>query len=246
MEALDRLLNHIGRKFGFITPDQAAAWLTGSRSRFEGGLNSPYLITFDDGFQSNAKAAREILAAHQAKALFFVCPGLVDLLPGAQAEAVSRHVFEGRTTPEDLPQGMELMTWGDIAALADDGHSIGAHGMLHQRLTNLNEAQSRAEISGAGAALDERLDQSTNWYAYAFGDIESISSNCLAGILNRHQFCRSGVRGVNTAGSRVLFAEQIDLESPFTYQKLIADGGLDFLYAGARRQLERMMPAGNS
>ncbi|NDB70582.1 MAG: hypothetical protein EB015_21765, partial [Methylocystaceae bacterium] len=63
-------------------------------------------------------------------------------------------------------------------------------------------------------------------------------------ISQHHRFCRSGIRGLNTAITSpwVLRGEEIDLSAPIAYQQLIQEGGLDFLYRGEVKFLDSLLP----
>jgi hypothetical protein len=81
-----------------------------------------------------------------------------------------------------------------------------------------------------------------SWFAYAFGDIQSISAEALDIIRARYMFCRSGIRGYNDAGMarHAIRADHIELAAPFAYQLLTIEGGFDPYYAAARRRLDAL------
>jgi peptidoglycan/xylan/chitin deacetylase (PgdA/CDA1 family) len=238
----ERLIVAVKRDGGFVTPQAAEAWLGGSprTARPPGGS---CLLSFDDAFASNFDVAAGILARHDVKALFFVCPGLIELNGAAQKEAVANHVFQGRLPATQLPPDQRLMTWDEIRQLRQDGHRIGCHGLLHRRLTALDNTALREEVIGAADLLDARIGEATPWYAYAFGDIASIDARTLDLIRTRFRFCRSGIRGSNgaTTPAAALLAESIDPDTPLTYQKAILAGALDFRYRAARKTLHDLI-----
>lgn len=235
LEVLNDLVADVKRTQGVLTPEEAEDWIMG-RGRTAG--RPPCLFNFDDGFASNLTAARRVLAPHGVKALFFVCPGLMDLPPDAQGPAVARGMFEGRR--DAVPP---LMTWEEVAQLADVDHVIGAHGMSHRRLSALSGADLGAEILDSGARIEARLSRPVHWFAYPFGDVDSIAAAALSVVAGRYRFCRSGVRGLNGAATppHALRADAIDLAAPEAYRRLVAAGGLDFRYRRARRRLDAML-----
>lgn len=241
--SFETLVEYIERVHGILSPDEAAGWLEEGRAGAPG--RTPCLFSFDDGFASNFTFAREILARHRAKALFFVCPGLMDLPAAEQPGAIARHIFDDRLGPGSLAPGLRLMTWEEVAGLRAEGHTIGAHGMTHARLSRLRNEALAEEVGKAGMRLEQRLGEKPAWYAFAFGTMESVTPEALAVIGAHYRFCRSGVRGPNRNGTPRLAirADQIDLDAPFTYQRLVLEGGLDGRYRGARRTLDAM--AGN-
>jgi len=241
LAAFDRLIGYIATEHGTLTPEEATAWLErGPPPRpNSASWKAPCLLTFDDGFASNFQVANSILNHHGVKALFFVCPGLTDLSGEAQRAAVAERVFEGRIGPESLPPSTRLMTWDELAQLKQNGHEIGCHGMLHRRLSELQPVDLAEEIITAADLMDERLSQTTRWYAYAFGDIGSINTAALGVIASRFRHCRSGLRGANGADgdAMAVSADSISPAAPLPYQKLLLEGGLDFLYSKRRRHL---------
>ncbi len=246
--AFEDLVAYVVQEHGVLTPSQAANWINGNRdARIDGaGWKRPCLFSFDDGFRSNFDLASTILERYGVKALFFVAPGLTDLSGSAQRDAIARNIFDGRIGPDCLDPALRLMTWDEIARLKLQGHEIGCHGMSHQRLTKLEGAALDEEIISAGEILDEKLNQKTAWYAYAFGDIESIDETALGTIMQRYRFCRSGVRGSNAADnpSGIVYADSMAPDAISNYQKLLLEGGLDIRYLLARRKMRKLRVQG--
>ncbi len=238
--AFEDFVGYVKETHGVLAPEQAAAWLEGRESADDG--RTPCLFTFDDGFASNFQVATGALAGHGVKAVFFVCPGLIDLTAERRGEAIAANVFDGRVGAAELPPGLDLMGWPELAQLRRLGHAVGAHGMTHRRLSLLDGEDLRREVVRAGDLLEDRLGHPVAWYAYAFGDIGSLSGTALETIAGRYRFCRSGVRGANDASTdaMALRADQVDPRAPLAYQKLIAEGGLAFRYGGARRRLDAL------
>jgi peptidoglycan/xylan/chitin deacetylase (PgdA/CDA1 family) len=232
--ALRRLALHAKARFGLATPEWAAERLAG-KGRADGA--APVLFGFDDGFVSNWRATWEVLDPLGAKALFFVCPGLIDLPPAGRAAAVAERVFRGRVA--DPP---ELMGWKDLRALAEAGHAIGCHGFDHAALSGLSDADLHRQVAVAAQRLEDMMGRPTPWFAFPFGDIASIDAQALAAIGARFRLCRSGVRGLAHAGSHPLAlpAESVDLSAPWHWQCLALEGGLAPLYRSARARLTAM------
>lgn len=239
---LERLLASIAAGDGFITPAQALERLTRS---FPPDERVPTLVTFDDGFHSNLTVAQEILPRHGVQAVFFVCPGLMDVPEADQPGAVARHMFRGAKSVFDLPPAPVLMTWEDVGQLAGMGHSIGVHSLTHRDLSRLGTAELRVEIVEAGDRIAARLGRPAEWFAYPFGDIESVSAKAMGVIASHYRACRSGVRGLNRSGtdSLALLAQQVDLMAPPAYQALALEGGLDARYRDARTRLAALAEA---
>jgi len=233
-DALARLAAHAKARFGLATPGWAQARLAGKGSA-DGA--APVLFGFDDGFASNFAAARAVLDPLGLKAVFFVCPGLVDLPPERRQAAVAEQVFRGRA--QSAP---DLMGWEDIKALAAAGHAIGCHGFDHTALAELPAAELERQVAGAADRLEQVLGRPTPWFAFPFGDIGSIDSAALAAVGACFPLCRSGIRGLAHAGTHPLAlpAESVDLSASWAWQRLALEGGLAPLYNGDRARLDAM------
>lgn len=235
--ALIRFLRDVERERGFLKPAEIDNWLKpDGAARASAGRRPPCLLTFDDGFASALPVVRDILPQFDISAVFFVCPGLIDLPTPARETAVLQNVFRGMMPSQGVPS---LMNWGDLAELQNAGHVVGAHGMNHIKLSAASQTESEAEILEAGACLERHLGRRPDWYAYAFGDIESISAPALQIMRSRYRYCRSGIRGSNDAYSLsgVLTAQEINLATPSEFQRAVLDGALDLRYISARRRL---------
>ncbi len=239
-EAFADVVGHVRRHHGVLSPDEAAAWLDGHpRIAIRRG-RPPCLFSFDDGFASNAEVARDILTPAGIAGLFFVCPGLIDLTPQDQPAAVAAGIFDGRIDGAELDRRLRLMTWNEVEALAVSGHTIGAHSLTHRRLSRLRGGTLAHEILDSGARIETRLGTPVTWFAYPFGDIDSIDAETMRIIAGRYRFCRSGVRGANgrTTHPLALRGDHIDLTAPSAWQRLTLEGGLDGRYRAARRRLD--------
>ena len=227
-------MSHMDKNHGFVDPHNPYAE-RGDAKKF-----SQILLSFDDGFQSNHAIAAQVLEDHGARGIFFVCPDLHDLTGDAQRDAVATNVFRGRTEASNVPP---LMTWDEIGELAERGHVIGAHGMTHTRLSTLSGDALVQEIEQSGAIISERIGVQPTWYAWAFGDIDSISVEAMTVIQGAYPNCRSGVRGHNdlSVNHHAVRAEMIDVDSPIAYQALALEGGFDRRYVKARMRLDQIV-----
>ena len=132
------------------------------------------------------------------------------------------------------------MNWEEVEEVKRIGHSIGAHGMTHRRLSLLHGDDLETEIVKSGDVLEDRLNCDIPWYAFAFGNIDSISQEAQQIIERRFKYSRSGIRGPNTKATCPygVLADQVDLDAPKAYQNLVLEGGLDGRYASARSALK--------
>lgn len=243
-EGLRRLLMYLLllEKHGILTPAEA-------ESRLAGGVRGseedrvPCLLTFDDGFSSQRRVAAEVLDPLGVKGVFFLCPGLMNSPPERHPETITRHICEGAMAPGDLPPDLALMSWDEAASVAAAGHTLGSHTLSHRRLAGLENGERAREVVEARRVLEDRLGIRAAWFSYPFGDVDSIDAPSLSAVAREHRFCASGIRGLNSAGTHPLglLREEIKLDAPFDYQKLVLAGGLDFLYQRRRRRLQQML-----
>ncbi len=238
-DAFDRLVAYVVREHGVVSPAEAVSGAA-DQGVVRPAWCLPCLFTFDDGFASNFEIAVSVLDRHGVKALFFVCPGLIELEGDVQRRAIAQQMFQGRIQTGDLPSSLRLMNWDELRSLKARGHVIGCHGMRHRRLTEIDKEELIEEVNAAGDLLDTRLAQETDWYAYAFGDIKSIDRPAIEAISRRFRYCRSGIRGANgLQTNRMAFcADSLSPDAPLSYQKLLIEGAVDIMYGRRRRTLE--------
>lgn len=234
-QAFEDTIYHIQERHGFADPVDPFQTPPSEKT--------PVLISFDDGFRSNATIAAAMLEAAGARGVFFVCPALHDAAPEDQRAAVAANVFRGRIGADHPDAAEPLMTWDEIAALAERGHVIGAHGMTHTRLSTLSGEALEKEVVRAADVIEARIGQRPDWYAWAFGDIDSVTPEAMAVIRGAYRFCRSGVRGWNdtATAAHAVRADMLDPAAPPAYRALTLEGGLDGRYAQARQRLDAMI-----
>lgn len=242
MGAFGNLLRYVLAVHKVITPEEAEDFLVGQDLHAQDG-RIPYLLTFDDGFKSQGEVAKGILNRYGVKAVFFVCPGLMDIPREWHREAIARHIFDGSVHSADLPDDMAFISWSGLKDLIASGHTIGSHTAHHRRLSRLNRSELQQEIFGSAELLRSRLGTLIRWFAHPFGDLGSISLVSYEMIGSCYQFCCSGIRGVNSGRTHplALLREQLDLSSPFEYQKFVLEGGLDFYYGLRARRLQALI-----
>lgn len=230
---LASLFDTLSARCAFISPEDAAGCAAEKRDAGKESL----LLSFDDGFMSNHQFAIEVLEPRGIRAIFFVCPGLIDLPAGERERAVASNVHLG-----GVGRPTSLMTWREIEDLRHRGHTVGSHLFTHRRMTELPEEGREREVAMAAEALRSRLGMPAEWAAFPFGDIGSIDSASLKAIGKHHRYCRSGIRGLNSplTPPLALFGEHVGPETPLDLQLLAAEGGLDFRYTAARRRLLAM------
>ena len=239
LAAFESLIQHVMAAHEIVRPEETESILAGSPASRRGRMR--ILITFDDGFRSQARMAERVLDRCDIKAIFFLCPGLMNMPVPRQDEAVARYVFDGRIG-RALPSEMNLMSWSEAESLLAAGHTIGSHTSLHRRLSDLGPQELEAEIVDSGGLLEQRLGKPVRWFAYPFGNIESVNEASYEVIRKRYSFCCSGLRGFNAddTHSLALLRDCLDPLGPLEYQDFVLLGGLDLLYRSRARKLQDM------
>lgn len=223
-------IQYIREHYGFIAPSDLQDVIDG-KLQYTG---TKALLTFDDGFHSNAVVAKEILAPLGIKALFFIPPGFIEARRREEQQAfIATNILRGTLGAGPVPDAMAPMTWDDLKDLLRDGHTIGAHTISHRRLTEAgSENDLRCEIIGSGDILQQRLGTAIDHFAYPFGGIDSIDRRAMAVIRERYAFCYSGIRGVNVAGTdpHALLRDPVSLADPVAYVRFMMEDGLGLMY----------------
>lgn len=249
-EKFGALLDLVADQWGIVSPDEAASFIDG-RSDWEGPR---FVLSFDDAFSTDMDVATEVLGPRGIKAVFFICPKFIGLGGAEMREFIINNIFAGNT---DITGGLRAMGWDDIRHLRDNGHTIGSHGMSHARLSELEGGDRlKAEVLGSAEAIEEKLGSEVQWFAYPFGDAESIGPKAYSMVRERYRYCCTGLRGSNSPGSvkhyldrdtirlsdsgtHYLYRDSIQLSDPARHLWMMITGGLDFMYSSKMAELKR-------
>ena len=134
-----------------------------------GSIKQPVLIQFDDGTSSQWTKAKPVLDEYNIKATFYIVCGKV----GTSG----------------------YMSWSQIDALKEQGHSIQDHTMTHPHLPDLSNSKLEYEVSECKAMIKEKLGFTPSHMAIPFNDGED-DPRVVSMISKYHKFAK----GDNTAG----------------------------------------------
>jgi len=233
-------IKRIAMDYGFVGPDDLQDILAGTM-KYTG---TKVLLTFDDGFKSNAFLAKKFLDPHGIKALFFIPPGFINAKNRDQQKAlIAVNIYNNRFKPEEIPDDMAPMTWQDLEYLLNQGHTIGAHTINHQRLTEIeNEDELKREIIESGDILQKKLGIDVDHFSYPAGNIGSIDPRAMKIIKERYMYCYSGIRGNNYGDTNLyaLLRDPISVDDPPVYFRFILEDGLGLIYRNRALLLENM------
>lgn len=126
----------------------------------------PVVLTFDDGFANLLPHAAPVLAELKFRATLF---------------AVSGRCGQTNDWPDQahgIPR-LPLLSWNELARLANDGWEIGAHTVTHRPLTQLAGEEARREIVDSKATIEDRLGKPVTTFAYPFGLMNPATRDCV-------------------------------------------------------------------
>ena len=135
---------------------------------------------------------------------------------------------------------MEPLTWEDLEYLLSQGHVIGSHSRTHKCLSLANpQDELHNEIVESGNILEKKLGVPIPYFAYPFGDIDSISKYAMDLIKERYKYCFSGIRGANyfPVSNYAILRDSISTDASLQYIRLIMESGLDIIYRRKMRKL---------
>lgn len=116
-------------------------------------LDRLVVLTFDDGYEDFQARALPLISEHGFTATVFVTSGWVQ---------------DDREWPDAVRPG-RMLSWSQVAELADAGIEIGAHSSRHPQLDQLAPGRLREELYASKARLEDRLGRPVPGVAYPFG-----------------------------------------------------------------------------
>jgi len=121
------------------------------------------LLTFDDGYQSWVDVCLPIMGEYNAKGIFFINSGLLDV--AYDAAAVEKYIHERLL----LSNVRQPLTWEGTKALVSAGQTIGGHTVTHPNLAKLDTKEIKTEIEDDKKRIEIILDITLIDFAYPFG-----------------------------------------------------------------------------
>lgn len=115
-----------------------------------------YLVTFDDGYLDNFTAAAPLLDRYGIRALFFVTTAFIE-----RALDITK-TFRNYA-------GLEPMSWDQIGALIERGHSVGMHGHTHRDFGRMRVTEAAEEFERSREIFERRLGLIPDSFAYPYG-----------------------------------------------------------------------------
>jgi peptidoglycan/xylan/chitin deacetylase (PgdA/CDA1 family) len=146
------------------------------------------VVTFDDGFRTQAAKAAPLLVEAGIQACFFLITGLISA-PPAEARRICRDRLH-------LPRPVEPMTWADAERLLELGHEVGSHTRTHPNLAALDADALADELSGSREDLEHRLGVRPRHVSAPYGDPARFAPAVAAAALEAgYASCSTAQRG---------------------------------------------------
>jgi len=231
--------------WNIVTPAEFEMMILGTKPI----IGNNVLITFDDGFISNKLIAEKILNPLGIKAIFFVISDFIEIKNRSKSYKFASNQIVPGSSINDIPRNWENMQWSDLAALIEQGHTIGCHTKTHVRLSDCSSKDElEVEIIRSAEKISNKLGVDINHFAFTFGNIDSFSRDALKVAKSKFDFIYSGIRGGNLgifspfAIRRDAVAYQLkDNKCRLFNTKLLSvflSGFLDFMYRSAREKID--------
>lgn len=154
------------------------------------------LLTVDDGFFSSKLIATKVLEKLNIKGVFFCVTNFLDIKN--RNDALNFSVNRIKLFPEDKNSKKINLDWNDARFLLKKGHTIGAHTITHQKLSELNDYKKiKEEIVKPQNIMKNKLGVKIKHFAFTFGDITCFNPKSYLIAKKNYNYVFSAVRGNN-------------------------------------------------
>ncbi len=184
LENLNQLMKMLSKQHTFISYSEAVERV------LENTIDKPYIsISTDDGFKNNLPAA-EVLNRYNAKACFFINPGLINV---TDYNKIATHCKEKLHLPP-----IEFLNWDEVSQLQAQGHEIGAHTMFHDNMAKLTTEQLIDDLQACFRKINEHCGE-VKHFAYPYGRFYHFNANARKAVFEIGFIsCASAERGCHT------------------------------------------------
>ena len=135
-------------------------------------VKSPIVaFTYDDGFKECLYSIAPVLEAYNTNAAFFINPNFIDGDVNYKKDFLKRINVKNK----------EPLNWGEVIALSNKGHVIGAHTMDHLDLGNesLTIEELKAQIVDCKKLIENKIKANCSIFAFPFGQKQNLSIKAL-------------------------------------------------------------------
>jgi len=153
---------------------------------YYGNKKAALSLTFDDGFSAEVEDTVAILDPLEIKGTFFLIPAYMD----------------------GSPESVKFVIWDRVLELQNNGHEIGTHGSIREKLHEATDERLDTLINGSWSLIRERTGVAPVSYAAPGGS--EVDQRVEKIIRQNHQSIRKAellpdavVAGYGSAGERV-------------------------------------------
>jgi len=152
-EEFERQLEWLSREGLLVSFREALDFVEGTRNLDHDGV----ALTFDDGYEDNYSVAFPILKKQGVSACFFL---VTERIGGVGEFGWVRKLG---------PPNYRILDWNQVRKMRDAGMVFGAHTTGHQRLSELEDTDSREAIEKSVGTIRDELGPETVAFAYPYG-----------------------------------------------------------------------------
>jgi peptidoglycan/xylan/chitin deacetylase (PgdA/CDA1 family) len=191
----EKLVERLKKRFTFLAPSDLPLYLE-NPNHFKGG---PYfLFTFDDGLSNNLGSAK-ILAAHKIKAIYFVVPDFIDAVDQeSYYRTYIRPVVDTRI--DNQKDDVTSMSWSEISALKEMGHTIGNHTKTHSLHQHMSQKEIETELNYTDQKIQEKIGVKPLFFASPNNTLDSVGSVATTVISKNQYYHFTTIPGLHSSG----------------------------------------------
>lgn len=207
--------------------------------------NNSILITFDDGFYSQKKFAKDVLSKLKIKSIFFIIPNFLKIKNLSSSKIFIKKNILKTVDIDNFDIYMRNMSFADLKYLSDQGHSIGMHTLNHKKLSIIkNNSILKNEIDSNFLFFKKILNLKKPFcFAYPFGNVNSINSKSIKIINKKYHYIFSGIRGnnFNSKSSNIFYRDALNDDDDYNLILGFMSGLVDFYYFKDKIKIKSMI-----
>jgi peptidoglycan/xylan/chitin deacetylase (PgdA/CDA1 family) len=225
LQQLDHLMQFLSKQHTFISHTEATDRILNNQ------IDKPYIaLSTDDGFKNNMAAA-QIFNKYDAKACFFINPGLID---EHDFETIKMHCKVKLHLPP-----VEFLTWNEVKELQVQGHEIGGHTMYHDNIVNMSEQAIEEDMKLSYEILNKNCGP-VKHFAFPYGRFSHFNKTGRELVFKvGYQTCSSAERGCHINPTKHLNATDLCIRRDHVILDWPMDHIIYFLVNNVKKRNEK-------
>ncbi len=223
IKKLELLMERLNENHTFISYSDAVDKILNNK------IDKSYIsISSDDGFKNNLYAA-EVLNKYNAKACFFINPGLID---EKDFNIIKKHCHNKLHLPP-----IEFLSWKEVIDLQKQGHEIGAHTMYHSNIVEMRTKDIMADMEQSYQIIESKCGK-VEHFAFPYGRFFHFNEAGRQAVFSAgYKSCASAERGCHINSDMSISNEHLCIRR----DHIVLDWGINhilyFLSNNAKRAL---------